>query len=80
MEDRPMVMLEVADTGIGMAPETLDCIFDPFFTTKAPGKGTGIGLPSLKALVEEDGGRMEVTSELGRGSRFSIFLPRVSVA
>ncbi|WP_026852849.1 sensor histidine kinase [Geothrix fermentans] len=80
MEDRPMVMLEVADTGIGMTPETLDCIFDPFFTTKAPGKGTGIGLPSLKALVEEDGGRMEVTSELGRGSRFSIFLPRVSVA
>ncbi len=56
-------------------PEVLERIFDPFFTTKPPGKGTGLGLPSLKALVEEAGGRMEVESHVGRGSRFRILLP-----
>jgi signal transduction histidine kinase len=69
------VAIEVADTGCGMAPEVLERIFDPFFTTKPPGKGTGLGLPSLKALVEEAGGRMEVESHVGRGSRFRILLP-----
>ena len=67
----------MADSGIGMTPEVLERIFDPFFTTKPSGKGVGLGLPSLKAMVEEDGGRLEVSSEPGRGSRFRIFLPRV---
>jgi signal transduction histidine kinase len=73
-------VLEVADSGTGMAPEILERIFDPFFTTKPPGKGTGLGLPSLKAMVEADGGRLEVQSEPGRGSRFRIFLPLVAAA
>jgi signal transduction histidine kinase len=68
-------MIEVADSGIGMTPDILERIFDPFFTTKAPGRGTGLGLPSLKAMVEEGGGRLEVESEPGRGSRFRILIP-----
>jgi signal transduction histidine kinase len=75
--DADLARIEVADSGTGMAPEVLERIFDPFFTTKPPGKGTGLGLPSLKAMVEEGGGRLEVSSEPGKGSRFSIFLPRV---
>ena len=73
-----LARVEVADTGVGMAPEVLERIFDPFFTTKPPGKGTGLGLPSLRALVEEAEGRLEVESEPGRGSRFRILLPRVA--
>jgi signal transduction histidine kinase len=69
--------VEVADTGIGMAPDILSRIFEPFFTTKAPGKGTGLGLPSLKAMVEEGGGRLDVETEPGQGSRFHILLPLV---
>ncbi len=69
-------LIEVADSGIGMSAEVMERIFDPFFTTKPSGKGVGLGLPSLKAMVESDGGRLEVSSELGRGSRFRIFLPK----
>jgi signal transduction histidine kinase len=70
-------LIEVADSGIGMTAEVLERIFDPFFTTKPSGKGVGLGLPSLKAMVEAHGGRLEVSSEPGHGSRFRIFLPRV---
>jgi two-component system cell cycle sensor histidine kinase/response regulator CckA len=70
-----LAMIEVSDSGIGMAPKIQAQIFDPFFTTKAPGKGTGLGLPTLKATVEEGGGRLEVDSEPGQGSRFRILLP-----
>ena len=73
--ERPMALLEVTDTGIGMAPDTLARIFDPFFTTKPAGQGTGLGLSSLKAMVEEGDGRMEVASEPGRGARFRVYLP-----
>jgi signal transduction histidine kinase len=72
------VVIEVQDSGSGMGPETLERIFEPFFTTKPPGRGTGLGLPSLKAMIEEGGGRMEVESQLGQGSRFRIVLPRVA--
>jgi signal transduction histidine kinase len=72
---RDLAMIEVSDSGIGMAPEIQAQIFDPFFTTKAPGKGTGLGLPTLKAMVEEGGGQLEVESAPGQGSRFRILLP-----
>jgi signal transduction histidine kinase len=71
------VLLEVRDTGVGMTPETRERIFELFFTTKAPGRGTGLGLPTLKAMVEETGGRIEVASAPDRGSRFRIYLPRL---
>jgi signal transduction histidine kinase len=70
-------MIEVADSGSGMTREVLDRIFEPFFTTKPAGKGTGLGLPSLKAMVEEGGGSLEVASEPGQGSQFRIRLPRL---
>ena len=75
--DLDQAMIEVADTGTGMAPEILERIFDPFFTTKPPGKGTGLGLPSIKAMVEASGGRLEVSSEPGQGTRFRILMPRL---
>jgi signal transduction histidine kinase len=68
-------MIEVTDSGVGMTADILTRIFDPFFTTKAPGKGTGLGLPSLKAMVEEGDGRLEVASEPGHGTRFRILIP-----
>jgi signal transduction histidine kinase len=72
---RQLAMVEVSDTGVGMSAEVQARIFDPFFTTKAPGEGTGLGLSSLKAMVEEGGGRLSVQSEPGRGTRFRILLP-----
>ena len=73
------VVIEVVDSGTGMTLEIQEHIFDPFFTTKPPGKGTGLGLPSLKAMVEADGGGLEVASTPGVGSTFRILLPRLQV-
>jgi signal transduction histidine kinase len=69
------VVIEVEDTGVGIPAEQLPTIFDPFFTTKPVGEGTGLGLSVVLGIVEEHGGRVEVASESGRGSRFSVFLP-----
>ena len=66
--------LSVSDTGIGIAPEKLDRIFQPFFTTKT--KGTGLGLSVVHKIVENHGGRIEVTSEPDKGSVFKILLPK----
>jgi len=69
------VRLEFEDDGPGMPPEVQGRIFDPFFTTKDPGKGTGLGLSMSHQIIERHGGRMVVSSELGKGSRFIIDLP-----
>jgi signal transduction histidine kinase len=67
--------VEIRDTGQGMTPEQRERIFEPFFTTKGRQGGTGLGLAISKDIVESYGGRIEVTSELGQGSRFSVQLP-----
>jgi len=67
--------IRISDTGAGIRPEHLSRIFDPFFTTKGVGKGTGLGLSISYAVVKEHDGRLEVRSEVGRGSTFTIVLP-----
>jgi two-component system cell cycle sensor histidine kinase/response regulator CckA len=69
------VMIEIADTGTGIAPEILGKIWDPFFTTKGPGKGTGLGLATVRAIVSENGGTINLRSKVGEGSSFEIMLP-----
>jgi two-component system, cell cycle sensor histidine kinase and response regulator CckA len=71
------VDLEVRDTGSGMTSETRARAFDRFFTTKAPGKGTGLGLASVKRVVEWCGGTIDLRSIPGRGTRFTMLLPLV---
>lgn len=69
------VWVEIGDTGAGIAPEHLHRIFEPFFTTKAVGSGTGLGLSLSYGIIMKHGGRIEVASELGQGTRFTIHLP-----
>jgi two-component system NtrC family sensor kinase len=73
--ERDRVWIEIADTGCGIAPESRSRIFDPFFTTKPVGQGTGLGLSLSYGIVQKHRGRIEVDSEVGRGSRFRVWLP-----
>ena len=70
------VVLTVADTGAGIAPQILDRIFDPFFTTKEVGTGTGLGLSLVHGIVTDLGGAIDVVSEVGGGCAFTVYLPR----
>ncbi len=69
------VAIEFHDTGTGISTENLLRIFDPFFTTKEVGQGTGLGLSISQGIVERHGGKIEVESEMGRGSIFTVLLP-----
>jgi CheY-like chemotaxis protein len=71
------VRVTISDTGHGMNETTVSQIFDPFFTTKSDGGGTGLGLATVQRIVQDHGGAIEVDSEVGVGSKFSIYLPWV---
>lgn len=73
-------ILSVRDSGRGMTPEVRDRVFDPFFTTKAPGKGTGLGLPSVYGLVRQHQGEVELSSRSGHGTLVEVRLPTIEPA
>lgn len=72
------VLIKVEDQGCGIPQENLSRIFDPFFTTKALGEGTGLGLSTVYGIIRQTGGFLKVESEVGKGTTFSIYLPKLS--
>jgi signal transduction histidine kinase len=75
-ENENTVILLIEDSGIGIPPEDLGHIFEPFFTTKEEGKGVGLGLSVVHGIVTKHGGTIEVASQIGRGTRFWVRLPK----
>ncbi|MCX7965174.1 MAG: ATP-binding protein [Syntrophorhabdaceae bacterium] len=74
-EEKDYVFIAVADTGTGIKKEIMDKIFEPFYTTKAKDEGTGLGLSLCKRLIDANKGRIEVESEVGKGSTFKVLVP-----
>jgi signal transduction histidine kinase len=77
-EPAPAIRVEVIDTGVGIAPDVLPHIFEPFFSTKHGASGVGLGLSVAYGIVQQLGGRIEVESTPGRGTAFTIVIPRAS--
>ncbi|MBB4379590.1 two-component system NtrC family sensor kinase [Bradyrhizobium sp. SBR1B] len=77
LANRGFISVTVSDTGIGIPAARLERIFEPFFTTKQVGHGTGLGLSQVFGFARQSGGEVTVASEVGRGSTFSLYLPRV---
>ena len=79
MQAGEWVRVTVADSGTGIPPQVRSHIFEPFFTTKAPDKGTGLGLSQVYGIVKQHGGHIDVASEVGKGSAFSLYLPTLPI-
>ncbi len=77
LRDVPYMKITVSDTGCGIDPAIIDRVFDPFFTTKGPGQGTGMGLSVVHGIVKSHGGAVGVNSSPGKGTTFSVYLPRL---
>ncbi|WP_254568084.1 PAS domain S-box protein, partial [Oscillatoria sp. HE19RPO] len=71
------IQLTIRDTGTGIPPEILNRLFEPFFTTKGLGKGTGLGLPTVRGIVKNHGGFLFVSSAVGKGTAFTVYLPAI---
>ena len=74
-QDEDHIKLEISDNGLGIAPEDIPHIFEPFFSTKEKASGIGLGLAIVHGIVQNHNGKIEVDSELGRGTTLSITLP-----
>jgi signal transduction histidine kinase/FixJ family two-component response regulator len=76
MKLKDYIQIDISDTGFGIKPEIISNIFDPFFTTKEQGKGTGLGLSTVYGIIKQMDGNIYVRSEIGKGTTFTIYLPK----